>query len=49
MSRLSRFSLAQRALTGLMSIIAIVFGAIAKERRAKKRSEPERMPEPAGV
>ncbi|MFJ2112526.1 efflux RND transporter permease subunit [Streptomyces sp. NPDC087850] len=29
MSWLSRFSLAQRALTGLMSIIAIVFGAIA--------------------
>ncbi|MDX3855492.1 efflux RND transporter permease subunit [Streptomyces sp. AK02-01A] len=29
MSWLSRFSLAQRALTGLISIIAIVFGAIA--------------------
>ncbi|MFF7895924.1 efflux RND transporter permease subunit [Streptomyces sp. NPDC007907] len=29
MSWLSRFSLAQRALTGLMSIIALVFGAIA--------------------
>ncbi|MFJ6945279.1 efflux RND transporter permease subunit [Streptomyces wuyuanensis] len=29
MSWLSRFSLAQRALTGLMSIVAIVFGAIA--------------------
>ncbi|WP_405815829.1 efflux RND transporter permease subunit [Streptomyces sp. NBC_01390] len=29
MSRLSRFSLAQRALIGLMSIVAIVFGAIA--------------------
>lgn len=29
MSRLSRFSLGQRALIGLMSIIAIVFGAIA--------------------
>ncbi|MDT9684538.1 efflux RND transporter permease subunit [Streptomyces sp. TRM76323] len=29
MSWLSRFSLAQRALTGLMSIIAIVFGTIA--------------------
>ncbi|MCZ9342673.1 efflux RND transporter permease subunit, partial [Streptomyces sp. TRM76130] len=29
MSWLSRFSLAQRALTGLMAIIALVFGAIA--------------------
>ncbi len=29
MSWLSRFSLAQRALIGLMSIIALVFGAIA--------------------
>ncbi|MEU3895687.1 efflux RND transporter permease subunit [Streptomyces sp. NPDC045251] len=29
MSWLSRFSLAQRALTGLMSIVALVFGAIA--------------------
>ena len=29
MSWLSRFSLAQRALVGLMSIIALVFGAIA--------------------
>lgn len=29
MSRLSRFSLAQRALIGLMSIIALAFGAIA--------------------
>lgn len=29
MSWLSRFSLAQRALIGLMSIVALVFGAIA--------------------
>ncbi|MEU6535982.1 efflux RND transporter permease subunit [Streptomyces sp. NPDC047000] len=29
MSRLSRFSLAQRALIGLISIVAVVFGAIA--------------------
>ena len=44
MSWLSRFSLAQRALIGLMSIIAIVFGAIAIPQLKQQLLPPIELP-----